>query len=491
MTARSSSKIPTARLRLFDDSLPSEESATVLARVLLICDAQNSDEYAHALQSAGCELEVVRSLREAEEVSTGGETFDILILDCRIENCVVLLERITHDNSHAQIITLSNHDDVPELPDSPVEIVANLRYAASAELLLETVRSVAKHAHTLAENQRLKRQLALRGTRELVGHSTCMQSLRQKIVETSARADRVLIQGEAGTGKQVTARAIHDCSSQAHRPFLTVDCSVFTAAHLQRELLGERDGAHQSHRWSQGGRLSETAGGTLVLQHIDDLSLMLQADLARIFKERRYQSIGSDEFTPLTTKIIATTRTNLESLSAAGLFRADLLAEISQQTLQTPPLRDRLEDMAALTELFLRTAAMKTGTIPKRIPIETMEILCGYDWPENVRELETLIARACALDSGNKLSAESVKLWLNRSPDSKTGRGYDSSEGMSLRDMEQMLIESTFARFAGNRERTAKALDIGLRTLSGKLRDYGYPPRGGPESKRQQQKKAA
>jgi DNA-binding NtrC family response regulator len=264
-----------------------------------------------------------------------------------------------------------------------------------------------------------------------------------------------------------------------------VVCSVFTAAHLHRELLGQVGGPSQYKGRDQTGRLSAAAGGTLVLQHIDDLSLMLQTELMRILRDNRYQMLGSDDYLTLTTRIVCSTRTDLHSLADAGLFRADLLKEISQQTLQTPPLRDRREDMTALTEHFLREAAMKTGAIPKRIPIETMEVLCGYDWPENVRELEALITRACALDSGVKLSAETVRPWLLSGTEKPASSGSEGGADMSLREMEQMLIESTFARYAGNRERTALALEIGLRTLSGKLRDYGYPPRGGPQSKKQ------
>jgi DNA-binding NtrC family response regulator len=145
-----------------------------------------------------------------------------------------------------------------------------------------------------------------------------------------------------------------------------------------------------------------------------------------------------------------------------------------------PPLRERREDIAALAEHFLAEFAAREGRPIKQVTVEALERLKAYHWPGNVRELENVIGRCCALEHGGLLTAAMIMPWLEEARDA----GSDDM-GLSLREMERKLIEATFTRFHGNRELTARALKIGLRTLSGKLREYGYPPRGGPGSNRE------
>ena len=132
-----------------------------------------------------------------------------------------------------------------------------------------------------------------------------------------------------------------------------------------------------------------------------------------------------------------------------------------------------------MTEHFLRRVAGREGKPPRSIMIDALHVLQGYDWPGNIRELENVVERACALDWGSKLTAAMIEPWMSKECAEESP---DSLPGMTLAEMERKLIEATFNRFAGNREKTAKVLQIGIRTLSGKLREYGYPPRGGPGS---------
>ena len=170
---------------------------------------------------------------------------------------------------------------------------------------------------------------------------------------------------------------------------------------------------------------------------------------------------------------------DLESLVDRGLFRRDLHEEICHATIELPTLRSRKEDIGSLTEHFLRRVAGREGKPTRSIMIDALHVLQSYDWPGNVRELENMVERACALDWGSKLTAAMIEPWMSKEC---SNEGPDSLPGMTLAEMERKLIEATFNRFAGNREKTAKVLQIGIRTLSGKLREYGYPPRGGPGS---------
>jgi DNA-binding NtrC family response regulator len=168
----------------------------------------------------------------------------------------------------------------------------------------------------------------------------------------------------------------------------------------------------------------------------------------------------------------------LAPLVAKGHFRQDLQRFLSQTAIQTPPLRVHPEDLSQLAEHFLYRLSVREGRPVRRLPLDALQLFRDNPWPGNVRQLENLIDRACALDSGSRLTAEMIRPWL-LAPESVLG-GF--SAGLSLKDLERKLIESTFARLGGNRERTAAELQIGIRTLSGKLREYGYPPRGGPGS---------
>ena len=147
--------------------------------------------------------------------------------------------------------------------------------------------------------------------------------------------------------------------------------------------------------------------------------------------------------------------------------------------MQSPPLRVRHNDIPLLVEHFIGEISLKEGRPPREVSTDALQLLETHTWPGNVRELQNIIERACTIEVGGSITADSIRSWLQNECDEDANV---ESVGMTLREMERKLIESTFARCNGNRERTAQILKIGLRTLSGKLREYGYPPRGGPGS---------
>jgi DNA-binding NtrC family response regulator len=227
------------------------------------------------------------------------------------------------------------------------------------------------------------------------------------------------------------------------------------------------------------GRLEQADGGTLLLDQVQYIALPVQKRLFGLLREQRFEHPETHERVRFDVRFVFGTHVDLNSLVERGLFRRDLYDEICQSTISLPTLRLRKEDIGALTEHFLRRVAGREGKPPRSIMIEALHALQSYEWPGNVRELENIIERACALDWGSKLTAAMVEPWISKETSSDDP---DALPGMTLAEMERKLIEATFNRFAGNREKTAKALQIGIRTLSGKLREYGYPPRGGPGS---------
>lgn len=162
-----------------------------------------------------------------------------------------------------------------------------------------------------------------------------------------------------------------------------------------------------------------------------------------------------------------------------GKFRADLLEILSGHVVKVPALRNRIEDISVLAEHFLAEYAVREGKQTLRLTPEALDLLKQHQWPGNIRELNNVLERCCAIETGTELHADTLATWIEKPAEDEA-----EESGLTLREMERKLIEATFNRFGGNREMTAKALKIGLRTLSGKLREYGYPPRGGPGSNR-------
>ncbi|MBM4076366.1 MAG: sigma-54-dependent Fis family transcriptional regulator, partial [Planctomycetes bacterium] len=282
------------------------------------------------------------------------------------------------------------------------------------------------------------------------------------------------------SGIDLVAQAIHDSSSRAHRPFVKLDCSVLSAEAMERELFGgtEQNQFGQSQRLP--GRLELADGGTLLLEQIQFMALPVQKILVSLIREQRFDDPQGGERIRFDVRFVCGTHVDLSSLVDKGLFRRDLYEAISCCCIELPTLRSRKEDIAPLAEHFLRRVSSREGKPPRSLTVDALQLLQKHDWPGNVRELENVVERACALDWGTKLTSSMIEAWLT--PKELTEEEADALPGLTLAEMERKLIEATFNRFSGNREKTARALQIGIRTLSGKLREYGYPPRGGPGS---------
>ena len=218
-------------------------------------------------------------------------------------------------------------------------------------------------------------------------------------------------------------------------------------------------------------------GGSILLDNVDTVALPFQKRLAQLLEQRAAAVLHGTQDGP-NIRFLAATHGDLNRLAMEGRFRDDLLQHLSGITLQSPPLRVRTNDIPLLVEHFISQISLKEGRPPRQITADALRVLEAHPWPGNVRELQNVVERCCTVDVTESITPEDLRPWLHN--DSIE----DGAEcvGMTLAEMERKLIESTFARCNGNREKTAQILQIGLRTLSGKLREYGYPPRGGPGS---------
>jgi DNA-binding NtrC family response regulator len=316
----------------------------------------------------------------------------------------------------------------------------------------------------------------------LVGSSRAMEELRSRMVQIAATDETVLICGESGTGKELVAKSIHAHGRRATAPLVSLNCPVLAAQLTESELFGHKRGAFTGADDDRTGRFELADGGSILLDEVTEIDLALQAKLLRVLQERTFERVGSSETVSVDVRVLATTNRDLTAEIAAGRFREDLYFRLAVVPLSVPPLRERGDDVLELADHFLNHASQRLGRGPFTLETSTRELMAGYEWPGNVRELQNIITRACVLNQGKPISADEVRPWLqaDRQRNSSAAvlpEANDAANGMTLDEAERRLIETTLERFDGHRVKTAEALGIGVRTLSGKLREYGYAPR--------------
>jgi DNA-binding NtrC family response regulator len=312
----------------------------------------------------------------------------------------------------------------------------------------------------------------------MVGDSPAMRQLRERIRQVAPTDETVLICGESGTGKELVARAIHALSRRAAGPLVSLNCPALSPQLAESELFGHRRGAFTGADGDRTGRFELASGGAILLDEITEIELPLQAKLLRVLQERTFEPVGSSDTRSADVRVIASTNRDLPAEIAAGRFRQDLYYRLAVVPLEMPPLRNRGNDVQLLADHFLERAARKLNRLCAQLSADCRELLGAYHWPGNVRELENLITRACVLNTGEAITADQIRPWLQE-PERVAvgGSAKPQAAAGSLEEIERATIIATLERFGGNRGQTAAALGIGVRTLSGKLRMWGFAPR--------------
>lgn len=310
---------------------------------------------------------------------------------------------------------------------------------------------------------------------EIIGQSPAMQRLRDEIARIAATDETVLIGGESGVGKELIAKSLHAQSARSAGPLVGVNCPVLSEQLAESELFGHNRGAFTGAETDRQGRFESAQGGTILLDEVTEINLHLQAKLLRVLQERQFERVGSSEPSPLDARVLAATNRQLEEEVREGRFREDLYYRLAVVPIWAPPLRERGADVLLLAEHFVRQAGARLGRACG-LAETTRELLQSYHWPGNVRELQNIVTRACVLTDSEELHADLIRPWLGATSASHEPTVSLAEQEVTLAEMERQVILATLERNNGHRARTATALGIGVRTLSGKLRDYGVPP---------------
>lgn len=332
------------------------------------------------------------------------------------------------------------------------------------------------------EREKLKKEnLQLR---TMVGQEKSRMIYRSKIMESMVAIGHriapykttVLLQGESGTGKEMMAKLLHEKSDRRDKPFIAVNCGAIPETLMESELFGYQKGAFTDAYTAKKGLIEAANQGTLFLDEIGELPLQLQVKLLRFIQEGETRRIGDTKLLKVNVRIVAATSRNLQKEVKEGNFREDLFYRLNVVPIIVPPLRQRKEDIPLLVEYFLKKTRDRMGIQRvSGLTKEAMTAFIDYSWPGNVRELENLVERLVVLSDGEFVDVDilpEVMLYGN-----KTDLKTDNMQGLSIkrhqRSMEEGLIRKALEITHGNRTKASKLLDISLRTLLYKIKEYG------------------
>ncbi|MFM2289935.1 MAG: hypothetical protein RL684_3078 [Pseudomonadota bacterium] len=325
---------------------------------------------------------------------------------------------------------------------------------------------------------------------ELLGRAPAMQQVFRAIGRLSRSSVNVLVTGESGTGKELVARALHEHSPRATKPFIALNTSAIPAELLESELFGHEKGSFTGADSMRRGRFEQADGGSLFLDEIGDMSTSLQTRLLRVLAEGEFYRVGGQTPIKVDVRVIAATHQNLEERARTGQFREDLFHRLNVIRIELPPLRARREDIPDLLGHYLGVAARELGVEPKLLTPEVVERLVAYPWPGNVRELVNLCRRLTVLAPGSELHVEDL-------PNALSGEGVaevpasDWTDALAewatrespapkrpllddaLPAFERTLIRVALKHTQGHRQEAAKLLGWGRNTLTRKLKELG------------------
>lgn len=312
----------------------------------------------------------------------------------------------------------------------------------------------------------------LRKNIALVGETPKMVSLKQLISRVASTQSWILLQGENGAGKELTAQNIHYLSPRASRPFVDVNCANLAEDLIEAELFGYEKGAFTGADKTQKGKIELAQGGTLYLDDISDLSAKAQEKLLRVLQERKFQRVGGGEFISIDVRVMAATEADLQQEVRAGRFREDLYHRINVMTLQVPSLRERAEDVPALTKHFADQVAKEGGFAMKQFSEHAIEAMTHYSWPGNVRELKNFIERVYILTPGEFVDVHDVR-FAGLSVGGNAGNGEQLNFRDARAQFEKEYLVRKIAENNGNISRTAEAIGLERSYLHRKIKAYG------------------
>lgn len=431
------------------------------------------------LEDAGFAPRAVASGEEALDL-LAEKKFPVVLLDVWLPGIDGLqaLSRIRQIAPETSVIMISGHASIETaVRATKLGAFDFVEKPLSLDKTLLVVKN-ALYQHQLQEENRLLRK-QVEQKYVMIGDSVPMQALRQQIAFAAPTNGRVLICGENGTGKELVAHLLHIQSQRRDEPFIEMNCAAIPEELIESELFGHVKGSFTGASEDKEGKFFQADSGTLFLDEVGDMSQKTQAKVLRVLEEQSFTPVGGNTPVKVDVRVIASTNKNLEQEIEKGNFREDLYYRLNVLPFQLPPLRERREDISALTYYFLDDFARKNGRKPPALSRKAMEMFEGYPWPGNVRELKNIAERLIIMIPRPRLDIYDL-------PESILQRTLplrlEHEEAISLQDarerVEKEFILHKLMEYKGNVSRAAQALRIERSNLYRKMKQLGIPYSG-------------
>ncbi|MBS7260766.1 MAG: sigma-54-dependent Fis family transcriptional regulator [Treponema sp.] len=395
---------------------------------------------------------------------------DLVITDLRMDGISgeEVVRHITTENPGIPVIVLTGHGSID---DATKAIKMGAYDFLTKPLDLDHLNKIVKNALEGRELKLQKKQLEnelekKKALSEMVGKSSVLKSVMEKITRVAPSKATVLITGESGVGKEGVADAIHALSPRKDKPLIKVHCAALSESLLESELFGHEEGAFTGADKMQKGRFELAHGGTIFLDEIGEISQSVQVKLLRVIQNRQFERVGGEKTIDVDVRIIAATNRNLEEEVKAGRFREDLYYRLNVVSVQVPPLRERKEDIPLLVSSFLERFNEENGKNVKGFDSKAKSALSNYSWPGNIRQLQNVVEGCVAMSVSDTVKLADLPDYLQNGSGDKA---ISIPLGTSMEEAEMIIINETLAFCGGNRSKCAEVLGIGRKTLYRKL----------------------
>lgn len=447
-------------------------------RVLIIDD---EDSMRHMLsvilKREGYDSVAFADARKALEY-LDGDDFDFILCDIRMPGMdgLEFLKTLRDKGAQRTVIMMSAYGTI----DMAIECMKLGAYdyiskPFKADEIILTVKKAEERERLKRENTRLKEEVSKEyDFHNIVTEDRKMLDILGLVRKISDYDTSVLITGESGTGKELVARAIHFSGNRALRPFVVVNCGAIPGPLLESELFGHVKGAFTDAHRNKTGLFHEADSGTIFLDEVGELPMELQVKLLRVLQEGEIRKVGDTKPVKVNTRVVAATLRDLKEEIKKGNFREDLYYRLNVIEVKLPPLRERPSDIRRLAGHFVEKYAKKFGKSVKGLSKEAVEVLSGYPWPGNIRELENVIERAMILEEGNVIRKESLPIAAKtESPCEPFPSPDDLSIKKAQEVLERELIKKALEKTNNNKTKAAELLELSHRALLYKIKSYG------------------
>ncbi|MCH6256423.1 sigma-54 dependent transcriptional regulator [Puniceicoccaceae bacterium K14] len=444
------------------------------ATILIVEDERHTREGLEQMLEDQYEVYLAENGEQAFNLMEA-ETFDLVLTDLRMPGVsgLKVIDRALSLKNAPPVIMMTAYGNV----ESAVEAMKRGAYdfmtkPVNLEKLEILVKRALKSKSLEVEVKHLHERLDVKYSFDgIVGNSTELQKVIERVKLVAPSRANVLINGETGTGKERIAQAIHQNSDRAQGPFVAVHCAALPSNLLESELFGHERGAFTGATERRIGRFELADQGTLFLDEIGEISLTTQVKLLRFLEQREFERIGSSKSIKVNTRLVAATNRDLEEMVKAGDFREDLYFRLNVVQIGMPPLRDRTEDLPLLLNHFLEEFAKENNVEAPVFEAGAMQCLRRYSWPGNIRELRNFAENAVVLHRGGRIHDYDLESKFRGETKSTDGSGKVISP-LDKEENEKRLLREALADAKGNRTKAANLLGISRRTLHRKLQQW-------------------